>query len=316
MASSIGVVLVNWNGGEFTVPCIRSLLAGEIKPDQIVVVDNGSADDSPTRVKALFPSVVLHRNPTNAGFAAANNLGVKILLGLKVDFIWTLNNDTEVSADCLSHLLRAARQCPEGAGFSGKIFCASSESSIWYAGAFRHKLHQAPKHLLTPDLDSRAINGLVEVPFVSGCCIFAPSSTFLRYGGAIESYFLSEDSEWCWRVTGNGGRFFYVPAATLVHKVSASIRKGSASGGISLHAMYFSNRNQLWAVRTHAGKECPKAFAIAVNVGIQVRNILMTLLRGKLRMLGVLWRGLRDGLWLAPPKDYPTWRGERHGTGA
>ena len=56
-APVVFVVLVNWNGGELTIPCIESLAESDYPNFQVVVVDNGSADNSPARITERFPEV-------------------------------------------------------------------------------------------------------------------------------------------------------------------------------------------------------------------------------------------------------------------
>lgn len=68
MSIKIGVVILNWNSVEFTIPCIKSLQAGTVKPERIVVMDNASTDDSAAAISQRFPEVELIRNDKNLGF--------------------------------------------------------------------------------------------------------------------------------------------------------------------------------------------------------------------------------------------------------
>ena len=298
MSPICSVVLLNWNGGEFTIPCIQSLLVGTVKPDKIVVVDNASVDGSADKITATFPNVVMIRNETNRGFAGGNNQGIKYLLKQGVDYIWLLNNDTIVAADCLEKLMATAIQYSQATGFSAKIFYDDPSDRIWYAGAYRHRWHLGVKHLLKPILDESAVNGAVPVPFISGCCMVVPSWTWRQYGSFIEEYIgYSEDSEWCWRVTRAGGKLYYVPGAVLWHKLSASIRKNTGGGNryaTSPWACYFMYRNQIWTVRRHA-KGFSRKLALSVNFCIIVKNIGIWLLEGKIDLVRSSIRGLTDG---------------------
>ena len=301
-------MLVNWNGSEFTVPCIRSLLLGSVRPDKIVVVDNASADDSIPRISAEFPDTVFIKNTENRGFAAANNQGIKLLLDSGADFVWILNNDTVVSGDCLKNLIAAADSYPQIAGFSGKIFRDSGPELLWYAGAYRHPLHAAPKHILQATLDPQAVNGGVEVPFISGCCMFIPSWGLRKHGGFIEKYIAYyEDSEWCWRATNSGAKLCYVPDAALTHKVSASVKKNNKSADTLWFVRYLMNRNQLWTVRLRAKNIPHKIVFLAFNILIQVRDIISYICRGQLKNALLMCRSLCAGLFQAVPEDLPVW---------
>ena len=308
MAHKTGVVLVNWNTSEYTTECIRSLLCGSMKPDVIVVIDNASSDDSIARISYKFPEVVLLQNLRNMGFATANNQGIQLLLNLGMDALWVLNNDTVVSGDCLKTLVEATNSHPQITAFSGKIFKDTFPEQLWYAGSYRHSLHGAPKHVLDNSLLTFVVNGVVEVPFISGCCMFVPSWAFRKYGGFIESYIAYyEDSEWCWRVTNRGAKLAYVPNATLMHKVSASVEKNDKSESSLAFVTYLMARNQFWTVRLRGGNIFGTSAFIIINLAMQVRNILFTAARGQFRAAALAAASLRDGLFRNVPADFPTW---------
>jgi hypothetical protein len=300
---SVGVVLINWNAGEFTMSCIKSLLVGAVKPDEIVVVDNASVDGSADIIASAFPEIVIIRNRINRGFAGGNNDGIECLLRQGVDYIWILNNDTVVSDKCLSTLSDAAAQHLHAAGFSAKIFYDDPPDRLWYAGAYRHRWHLGVKHHLDARLDAGAVNGIVSVPFISGCCMFVPSWAWLKYGGFIEDYVAySEDNEWCWGATLSGAKLYYVPDAVLWHKLSASVRRNARTGnssGIPSWPWYFMCRNQFWTVRRHA-KGFAKKLVLGVNVGIVVKNMAMWLFQGKTDLVWSCLKGLIDGFFRGP----------------
>jgi len=302
MNGKVGVALINWNGGEFTIPCIESLLQGTRQPDLIVVIDNASIDGSPTTIADTFPQVSLIRNQCNVGFAGGNNQAIEFLLSNGCDYIWILNNDTIVARDCLTVLLKTAQRYPAAAGFSGKIYYDDPPDRLWYAGATRHPIHKAPKHFSTDILDCQAVGGAVPVNFISGCCMLAPGWVFQKVGGFINAYVAySEDSEWCWCVTKLGLSLYYVPSACLWHRLSASVKKNTSHS----RAIYLMGRNHLWTVRRHIDGYLFRTFCILVNAGIQVRNCAVQLLKGNVKAAWAGMRGLMSGLFGALPTDIP-----------
>lgn len=308
---TVGVILVNWNGGEFTIPCIQSLLAGAVQPDRIVVVDNGSVDGSAENIADSFPFVTIIHNAMNVGFASANNQGMELLLREGVDYVWLLNSDTTVANDCLAALVEVTQRHPAAAGFSGKIYYQEPKDRLWYAGAIRHPIHRAPQHLLTASADHRYATGSVPVPFISGCCMFIPSGTLRQFGGFIPSYIAySEDSEWCWRVTRAHQNLYYVPEARLWHRLSASVKKNDSTSpkrGVPGYALYLMNRNHLWTVRKHTSWPFGKPVTLAANIAIQIRNILTYVIKWDSLLIGASIAGLIDGLFAPVPPDVPSW---------
>ena len=298
---TVGVALVNWNACEFTISCIESLLSGRVIPNHIVVVDNGSKDDSVCQITRRFGGVIMVRKAENIGFAAATNEGIDILLQKNVDYIWILNNDTRVDTTCLSILLEMAKKHPAAAGFSGKVFVDSAERFIWYGGAVRNFFHLAPKHLLTECLDGAAVDGVVKVEFISGCCLFAPALILRQYGGFVPEYIAySEDSEWCWRVTKAGGVLLYVPSAHLWHKVSASVRKNadgrSAEDRIPAYCLYLMIRNHLWTIRAREDRTIRRWIGLGTTVLVQAKNLVWYLVRHRPDLMRRAAHGIADGL--------------------
>lgn len=309
MNTKVGVALINWNGGEFTIPCIESLLQGTRQPDIIVVIDNASIDASPTTISDTFPQVSLICNQYNAGFAGGNNQAIEFLLSNGCNYIWILNNDTTVDRDCLATLLETAQRYPAAAGFSGKIYYDNPPDRLWYAGAARHPIHKAPKHFSTDIMDRQAVGGAVPVDFLSGCCMLVPGWAFQKAGGFINAYVAySEDSEWCWRVTKLGLKLYYVPLACLWHRLSASIKKNATHNhttSLPPLAIYLMGRNHLWTVRKHVDGRLFRTFCVLVNAGIQLRNCAVNLLRGNVRVAWAYIRGLMSGLFGMLPIDIP-----------
>ncbi len=74
--SSVAIILLNWNGFEFTQACIESLLQVKYRDFKIILVDNGSVDDSLHKLSGLFPDVFFLESKENLGFTGGNNLGM------------------------------------------------------------------------------------------------------------------------------------------------------------------------------------------------------------------------------------------------
>ncbi|MDA2934523.1 glycosyltransferase family 2 protein [Acidobacteria bacterium AH-259-D05] len=300
----VGVVLINWNVGELTIQCIQSLRAGRVKPSLVVVVDNASVDGSPDKIALTFPDVILIRNKVNKGFADSNNQGIEILLQQGIDYIWILNNDTVVAKDCLERLVKAATRNTTGACFSAKIFYMDPPDQLWYGGGYRHRFHLAPKHYLTPTLDRLADNEVVEVDFISGCCMFVPSHIFAIHGVFCSEYIAySEDNEWCWRIRRKNEKIFYVPSAIMWHRLSASVEKNTGrpnESGASSLAWYLMIRNNLWTIRRHAKPISKKALSLMLSVFLTFKVMFNCLLNGdgyKITSLGKgIWHGFTKAL--------------------
>src|ERR1700683_5008501 len=101
----VSCVVLNWNGWRDTVECLDALRDCTYPQLTVIVVDNGSSDDSVTRIRAAHPDVLLLESGKNLGFAGGNNIGIRHALAHQADCVWLLNNDTKPAPDALSALV-------------------------------------------------------------------------------------------------------------------------------------------------------------------------------------------------------------------
>jgi GT2 family glycosyltransferase len=99
-------VVVNLNGKAFLNGCLESVLGQSLVPDEVIVVDNGSTDDSLDIVTRNFPFVKVHRIGTNRGLTFAYAVGMALA---KNDFVILSNNDLVLEHQCVEELLRFCR---------------------------------------------------------------------------------------------------------------------------------------------------------------------------------------------------------------
>src|SRR5438270_651032 len=91
MQENVSTIVLNWNGWRDTSVCISSLLRQTYTNQRVIVVDNGSTDDSVSRLRQEFPQVTLIENGANLGFSAGCNVGIRAALAGGAGFVWLLN---------------------------------------------------------------------------------------------------------------------------------------------------------------------------------------------------------------------------------
>lgn len=121
----VRVVTVNWNGGDLTARCVRSLYDAHWPADrlQVVVVDNGSTDGSLDLVRAQAPTARIVENGANLGFAEGCNRAMRDLAG--VDLVALVNNDATVDPGWLPPLVAAIDSHPRVGAACPKILLDS-----------------------------------------------------------------------------------------------------------------------------------------------------------------------------------------------
>ena len=103
------VIVLNWNGVQDTVQCLRSLQAVTYGNMETIVVDNGSGRSDVAELRRWTSQVTLLENPTNLGFSGGNNVAIRRALGdPRTDYVLILNNDVVVEPDCVGHMISTA----------------------------------------------------------------------------------------------------------------------------------------------------------------------------------------------------------------
>lgn len=106
-------LVLNWHGADDTIPCLRSIESQTYDAIETIVLDNGSEDDSVTRIRASCQDTEVHENGLNLGYAGGNNVAMRMALERGADFVLVLNNDTVLEPDCVERLLDDAMRYPE-----------------------------------------------------------------------------------------------------------------------------------------------------------------------------------------------------------
>jgi len=230
------VVIVNYESWVDTKDCIRSIYATKDTP-HIIVVDNGSRDDSVAKLKESFPDLDLLISPNNVGFSAGNNLGIQKALKLGAQVIYLLNNDTLVDQNLFFRSYRSAAGKNRVVG--AKIYYAKDYefhdsqkgqgNILWYAGGYVDWSTGIAKHRGVDEEDRGQYDVPVPVEFITGCFMAIPRQVFHKTGLLDESFFLYlEDADFCLKAKSKKIELLYNPTLLVYHKNSSSTVAGSA----------------------------------------------------------------------------------------
>ena len=126
MKPVVSIIIVNWNGRPYLPDCLDNLARQSFRNFEVVLVDNGSVDESVSFVKEHYPWVKLVILNENTGFSVGNNHGLQHAVG---DYIVTLNNDTRVEPDWLQVMVITADTHPD-AGMIGCRICSFDDPDV------------------------------------------------------------------------------------------------------------------------------------------------------------------------------------------
>lgn len=253
--TNISIILVNWNGKEDTLACLASLRKLKVKSLKlkVIVVDNGSTDNSVEVIREKFPDVEVIETGKNLGFAGGNNVGIRKALEDGADFVWLLNNDTSVDENALIALLEAYKDPRVGIAGSKIYFAPGHEfhkdkyqknelgKVIWYAGGLIDWQNVYASHRGVDEVDTGQYDTVMETPFVTGCSMMVKKQVFEKVGLLDEKLFAYlEDLDFCLRAKQVGYTLLYEPQSKLWHK-----NAGSSGVGSDTH-QYYMTRNRLF----------------------------------------------------------------------
>ena len=231
MSPRVTVAIPNWNGARFLAPCLDSLRAQTFQDFGVVVVDNGSTDDSMTILARDYPEARVARWEANRGVAAAFNEGVRQCGG---ELLCLLNNDMELDEGFLAAMVAALDREPQAGAAAAKILFIDRRT-INSTGDF-YRRDGVPGNRGVHEIDSGQYDHADYVFGASGGAAVFRRRLFDEIGFFDErlvSY--CEDIDWAWRMQLAGYRCSYVPDAVAYHW-------GSATGGGAL-ASYYCGRN-------------------------------------------------------------------------
>jgi len=241
----IYIIVLNWNGRNDSLACIESVRHIDYPNFEVVVVDNGSIDDSVQAIKEVFPEVALLETGENLGFAGGNNVGMRHALKNGADYILLLNNDTIVDSHILSSFMEASALIGQEGIFGAKIYYYSEPNKIWYAGARWVDKIQHFLHVGQGCVDNNGdFSSMAETDYACGCALLVKTDLLKEIGLFDERFFLTfEETDLCYRAKRAGYKSYFVPEARVWHKVSTSF-----GGEGSVLFNYFLMRNRLlWA---------------------------------------------------------------------
>ena len=271
--SPVTVVVLNWNGFEDTRRCVESLRRLDYPSLSIIVVDNGSTDDSAARIEAELPEVELIRSERNLGFAGGVNLGIRRALEGDAAYVWLLNNDATAEPGTLSALVDEAER-DEHVGIVGGVLRDPSGRVEWGGGRINRWTGV-----------SRPARPGRRLDYVSGACMLVRRAVFDEVGLFDEAFFFYfEDADLCARARQAGWRLAVAPEARVEHEVGASVKPAG-----------WADRAQVASSGRFIGKHFGRRAGIAAALrllGIAANRVR----RGQARELPGLTRALLRGV--------------------
>lgn len=219
----VSIIIVNWNGLEHLKKCLPSLYSQAYKNIEVILVDNGSKDNSVNWVKRNFPNTIILENNKNLGFAEANNIGFKVVKG---EYVLFLNNDTEVTKYFLIKLLKALKVQPKLGGVQSKILFMDNHEQFDSVGSYMTNTGFL-YHKGVYEKDNGQFDKKFLVYSLKGACMLFKTEVLQKVeveGEILDSRFFAyfEETDLCHRVWLAGYQTMFIPDSVIYHKFGAT----------------------------------------------------------------------------------------------
>ncbi len=233
----ISIVILTWNSQDLLRNCLNSVYSGKTDGEsyEIIIVDNGSVDNTQEMLKRQFDQVKIITNKVNMGISIARNQAMKVATGEK---ILVLDVDTEVTPGAIASLACQMDQCPD-VGIVGAKLTDASDTLQYTARMFPTILSKLLLRRLPARISARFLareeyrdwdhSSLRYVGYVIGACQMIRREAMEDVGGYDERIFYGpEDVDYCLRMWLKGWKVLYNPEAKIYH-MESRITKGMLS---------------------------------------------------------------------------------------
>lgn len=216
---TVSIIIPNYNGVRFLPTCLEALRRQTYRPFEVVVVDNGSRDDSQALLAQRYPEVRVVPLATNVFFSAAVNQGIRHSAG---ELVVLLNNDTEVEATWLAELVDALQRHPEAGMAASKMLLFDRRQYIHSAGDYVG-LDGIPGNRGVWQRDDGQFDGDTYVFSACGGAAAYRRQVLEELGGFDEDFVgYCEDVDLSFRAQLSGYRCVFAPRARVYHHLSAT----------------------------------------------------------------------------------------------
>ena len=239
----VAVLVLNWNGRALLEQFLPSWVEHTRGVAELIIVDNGSTDDSLPFLHQHYPEVRVLSFDTNYGFAEGYNRAIH---ELDYPIIVLLNSDAGLSSGWLDEPLRLLTEHPDVAAIQPTIRAYHEPQRYEYAGAAGGYIDALGypfcrgRMLDTVELDEGQYNTPVEIFWASGACLIVRRSVYLEVGGLDPHFFAhQEEIDLCWRMNARGHKVMHAPSSLVYHVGGGSLSMESP------RKVYLNFRNNL-----------------------------------------------------------------------
>ena len=225
------VIILNWNGAALLREFLPSVVEHtDAAYGRVIVVDNGSTDDSVCVLENEFPGVTLWKFSENYGFAGGYNRALEMADHQGFKYTVLLNSDVMTAPGWLEPLVTYLDEHPDAGAVQPKILSYKEPTMFEYAGASggfidRHGYPYCRGRILgTCETDNGQYDSIIPIFWATGAALTVRTSMYRRLGGLDEAFFAHmEEIDLCWRILLSGSNIYVVPKSVVYHLGGGSL---------------------------------------------------------------------------------------------
>ncbi len=245
----VSLITIDYNSPRCTMELLDSLTKSKYKNWELIIVDNGTTEEAGQKLQHLSQNVRYFKTEENLGFSGGNNFGYDRAKG---DFIFFINNDTEVSSELISKLVQRLEGNSRIGLVSPKIKYFDT-NIIQYAGYTPLTILMRNKAIGSMQVDDGTYESFIRTPYAHGAAMMTRRDVIESAGTMPEFFFLYyEEMDWSERIKRANFEIWVDQSAIIFHKESMSIGKSNPlkTYYLTRNRILFSRRNNSFLVNT------------------------------------------------------------------
>ncbi len=249
----VSLVAINFNQLSLTIQFLESVRRQDYKNVEIFIIDNASRENPSDYLKTHFPEVKVIVSDKNLGFAGGNNLALPYAKG---DYLFFVNNDTELTDGCIAKLVQLFQVRPR-LGIVSPLICyfptdddkKAGREIIQYVGMTAiNALTARNRTLGEKEVNRQQYRFALPTAYAHGAAMMISRNVMEKAGTMWNDFFLYyEELDWCARIRRAGFEIWVEPNAKIYHKESATV------GALSSFKTFYINRNRVLFMRRNFG---------------------------------------------------------------
>ena len=290
----VTVLILSYDGKHLLEDSVSSYLANDYPNFDVVVIDNGSSDETVEYVNENFPGAKAIRIEKNRGYSGGFNFGLDYAFNRNdSDYVLVTNNDVKADKGVISALVKVAETNKKIGFVTGKVYYFDRPDILQTVGKKEDPIRWNGGDIGVREKDNGQYDTITERAFADDIFTLVRREMYKKTGGYDTTFFLqSEEYDWQARAKSLGYKIMYTPHARLWHKESMTIGKQSP-----LKAFYDARNPMLVILRHKSPDFFRRYFWLHFRKDI-FRGSLRVLIKNlEFEKAYKIWAGFFSGIW-------------------